>query len=100
MPTFQAVFARVGEDVGFLGINHQDNRDAALDLLKDTGVRYPSGYDPDGDIARAYELFGMPTTLFISPDGRVVGRRTGEMSRPQLDAALRKLFGVEARSAG
>jgi len=75
-----------------LGVNHQDNRSAALDLVAETGVRYPAGFDPDGEVARSYGLFGMPTTLFISPDGSLLERRTGEISEKQLVATIDRLF--------
>lgn len=69
MPGFQAVYEKVGDRVAFVGVNHQDNREGALKLLADTGVRYSSGFDPDGNVAASYGLFGMPTTLFISDQG-------------------------------
>jgi cytochrome c biogenesis protein CcmG/thiol:disulfide interchange protein DsbE len=92
MPDFEAVHDRLGNRVAFVGVNHQDQRPAALDLLEETGVTYPSGFDPRGTVAGAYGLFGMPTTIFISPDGRVLERRTGEMSKRELEATIRRLF--------
>jgi cytochrome c biogenesis protein CcmG/thiol:disulfide interchange protein DsbE len=94
MPGFEAVHDRIGGRVAFVGINHQDQRGGALDLLEETGVSYPSGFDPHGSVAAAYGLFGMPTTLFISPEGRVLERRTGEMSERELEATIRRLFGA------
>ena len=41
---------------------------AALGLLADTGVTYLTAHDPAGDVAQAYGLYGMPTTVFISLD--------------------------------
>jgi hypothetical protein len=53
-------------------VNHQDTRDYAIALLDETGVRYPSGYDPEGTVALDYGLFGMPTTIFISAEGELL----------------------------
>lgn len=102
MPGFQAVNVRLGARVAFVGVNHQDARSPALDLLEETGVTYPSGFDPRGSVAAAYGLYGMPTTLFISPEGRVVERRTGEMSERELEGTLRRLLGSQhpGRGAG
>lgn len=94
MPAFQAVHRRTGDDVAFLGINHQDSRDDALDLLRSAGVSYPSGFDPKGSVARAYGLYGMPTTVFISTDGRILATRTGELTESQLSTAITELFEV------
>lgn len=92
LPAFQDAFERYGDQVAFLGMNHQDGRDGALELLAETGVQYPSGYDPQGKVAEAYGLFGMPTTVFITPDGRIAAMRTGEMSRGELGEALEELL--------
>ncbi len=92
MPVFQAVADQFEGRVAFVGVNHQDSRRLALELLSETGVRYPSAYDPDGKVANAYRLFGMPTTVFISPQGSIVERRTGEMSGPELERAVERLL--------
>ena len=92
MPTFQALHERFDDRVVFIGVNHQDRRSDALDLLEETGVRYRTAHDPEGQVARDYGLFGMPTTVFISPDGQIVGRRTGEMDAEELEAAINELL--------
>lgn len=95
LPAFRSAQRRLGNGVQFLGMSHQDNREDGLDLLERTGIGYPSGYDPKGDVARAYGVYGMPTTVFISADGRIVATRTGEMTEGQLVQAVRDLFGVD-----
>ena len=94
LPAFQAVYGRMGDQVTFLGMNHQDSRDDAVALLRKTGVQYQSGFDPKGRVARAYALYGMPTTVFISAGGRILATRTGEMSESQLADEIRDLFAV------
>ncbi len=82
----------VGERIAFLGVNHQDDRDTALQLLEDAGVAYPTGFDPGGQVARKFGLYGMPTTVFISADGEILERRTGEISESQLVETIQRLF--------
>jgi len=94
MPAFEAVHERVGNRVAFLGMNNQDSRGDALRLLRTTKVSYPSGYDPAGRVAKAYSLRGMPTTVFISAQGRILATRTGQVSERQLADSVRDLFGV------
>jgi cytochrome c biogenesis protein CcmG/thiol:disulfide interchange protein DsbE len=94
MPAMQTVSTKLRGKVDFVGVNHQDNRDGALQLLNQTGVRYPTGYDPDGKIATEYGLFGMPTTLFVSPDGRLLEKHTGELTQSQLEQTISRLFNV------
>ncbi len=98
MPAFQAVSERLEGTVAFVGVNHQDGKSGARDLLDETGVTYASGYDPDGSVARLFALFGLPSTVFISADGRVVGKRTGEMSESDLEDEIERLFGAPVGS--
>ena len=78
--------------VEFLGVNHQDTRDLALELLDETGIPYPSGFDPAGSVALDYGLYGMPTTIFISADGEMLERRTGAMTLVDFERAIDRLF--------
>ncbi len=95
MEAFEAVHRAEGGRVAFLGVNHQDGRSLARDLLDETGVTYPSGHDPEGKVASAYGLAGMPSTVFISSSGQLLATRSGEMSRSQLEEAMDTLFDEE-----
>lgn len=64
----------------FIGVNHQDGREAALAFLDETGATYPSGYDADGDVARRYGLYGLPTMILVAADGEILATRTGEVT--------------------
>ena len=74
--------------VAFLGVAHKDSRRAALQMLRDAGVTYPSVYDPGGTTAAAYRAQGMPTTILITADGLVAATQLGELTRPRLDALI------------
>ncbi|HVE46763.1 MAG TPA: TlpA disulfide reductase family protein [Acidimicrobiales bacterium] len=99
LPAFQAVAEETKGEVAFIGINHQDNREAGQELLDKTGVRFAAGYDPKGEVARAFGLRGMPTTVFISADGRVLARLNGEMSAQELREAMEEHFGRATRAS-
>ena len=92
MPGLESAYERLKDRVVFVGVNHQDNRAAAIELMDDTRIGYPAGYDADGNVAQSYGLYGMPTTLFISADGALLERRTGEMSESQLLATIERVF--------
>ncbi len=94
LPALAQVSEDLGDKVAFLGINHQDNRGAGQDMLAEFGIRYPAGYDPDGKVALDYGLLGMPSTLFIDAQGRLVDTHTGELTRQQLEDAISRLFGI------
>ena len=71
MPALQAL-ADEGR-VRVIGIDLLDRRDAALRLVKQTGVRYPIGFDQQGDTIDDYHALRLPTTLAINAQGQVVG---------------------------
>lgn len=94
MPAFEQVHRSLGDRVTFLGIASKDYRDSALAFLNKTGVSYPSGFDPSGSLAVKFGVMGMPTTVFISPNGTVLDTRIGEVSRQELENTISRLFAV------
>ena len=86
-----AKVARDVTDVEFVGINHLDSREDALDVAREMRLPYRSGHDPGGDTALAYGLRGMPSTVFIDRTGRVVKIHTGELTERQLREEIQLL---------
>ena len=95
MPALQRVSEATEGQVAFLGVNHQDGRNGANRLLEETGVSYPSVFDPGGGLAERYRLFGMPSTFFISADGHILEEHTGELTEDDLVARIERLFNLE-----
>lgn len=92
LPVLQAAFARHGHEVAFVGIDVADSRSQAADLLAEFGVAYPAGSDPHRQVAGSYRLSGMPTTVFVGADGRVLGTVKGRLTAPKLDGWLHRLL--------
>jgi thiol-disulfide isomerase/thioredoxin len=78
-------------EVAFLGVDHQDSREDAIELLDRFGVTYPAGYDPKGDVGAKYFIRGLPATAFIDADGRIVDFHQGELTTKELQERLDKL---------
>jgi hypothetical protein len=58
--------------VAVLGVNVQDQPAAALGLLADLGVHYPSVSDPDRTVQRALTVPPvLPVSYLLRPDGSV-----------------------------
>ena len=91
-PLLEATYRRVGNRVAFLGVDTNDTRAAALSFLRQFGVTYPSVYDPHGTAATTYGLFGLPTTIFVAPDGKMLERHVGALSSDTLRAGLTRLM--------
>jgi thiol-disulfide isomerase/thioredoxin len=72
-PAFQRAAARYGKRVAFLGIDSQDNDDAARRFLRDNPVPYPSYTDPDKDLASSIDASrGLPATVFYDRRGEQI----------------------------
>lgn len=88
LPRFQQAYQTHQDQVGFLGVNLQDHRQSAQQVIDDTGITYPIAVDPNGRIFQALKGRGMPTTVFVAADGTVLERYTGELSAERLQAKL------------
>ena len=85
MPYFETTY-RAYRDRGviFVGVAVQDDPEASRALLEELGITYPAGLDEGNEIALRYQLNGLPTTVFITRDGKVARKRTGAMSENEL----------------
>jgi thiol-disulfide isomerase/thioredoxin len=74
--------------VRFLGVDIRDSPASAQAFLRNFKISYPSLNDPGDVIALDFSSTvppsGIPTTLVISPGGRVTARVIGEVSYPGL----------------
>jgi peroxiredoxin len=78
MPMFERLhreFAAQGLTV--LGMNFDEEPQTIQPYARDLGLTFPLVLDPQGDIARAYGVIGLPTTLLIGRDGRPVALAVG-----------------------
>jgi thiol-disulfide isomerase/thioredoxin len=92
LPDMQAVAERHAGKVAFIGVAVNDTRRGARRMLERTGVTYPVGLDEDSDAVLDYAVDGIPTTVFISPEGRLLERAEGPLSELQLEAVIDRLF--------
>ena len=77
MPFFETISQEYKErDVVFLGIAMSDTMKDAGDFADAAGVTYPLALDATNEIARDYEVLGLPTTFLIDKDG-AIRRRLG-----------------------
>lgn len=93
MPAFESVHRELGGEVGFLGVNLRDSVGNATELVERTGVTYDIARDPAGELAEALGVVAMPSTVFVSAEGVVVGTQAGEVSADQLRQKVEELLG-------
>lgn len=80
-----------------LGVSFQDTTQAAEGYAASHGLDWPLLADPDSRIGLAYGISGVPETVFIGADGKVVAKQVGPVSYGLLNARLGQL--VEAKAA-
>lgn len=101
MPDFQAVSAQYqgrvilfGLDIGpFVGLGSRSDGKA---LVQELGVTYPAGTTFENNVVRAYQVLGMPTTVFLTPDGKVVRTWTGLLTRAKMVELFEQLLRASA----
>jgi thiol-disulfide isomerase/thioredoxin len=96
MPALEQVNQDLGGDVAFVGVATNDPVDDALDLVERTGVTWDLARDARGDFIAQVGGVGLPTTLLVDADGRIVEKHLGEISEDELRGLLRDRLGVDA----
>jgi cytochrome c biogenesis protein CcmG/thiol:disulfide interchange protein DsbE len=76
-PYLQQASAKFGSKVAFLGIDTEDQDDAAKTFLGESPLPYPSYADPDGTVKNTYSLVGLPATLIYDRTGKLVSTHQG-----------------------
>lgn len=88
MPLLAATAERYASTVQFLGVNTQDSTEAAAAFLPEVGVTYPQVIDADGDLLAHLRIPGLPVTVVLDADGRVVGKHIGQLKPDSLEDLL------------
>ena len=94
MPEFKRAADEFGDAVTFLGVDVEDAPPNAEPFVRTLGIDYPLAIDPQREFYRSVGNFGMPTTLFVDPDGVVQYRHTGPLDAEQLRALAAKHLDV------
>lgn len=93
MNEMQAKYGARGLQV--VGVNLDAKTDDARRFLAETPARFTIAFDPAGATPRAYGIKGMPSSVLIGPDGKVVYEHAGfkEADRAELEQAIQKALG-------
>lgn len=97
MPDFNRVAAEMSDQVAFVGVDVKDAGRRAEPFVAELGITYDLAVDPDAELYGAVEALGMPTTLFVDPEGTIVYRHLGPLNADKLREGLREHLGIEDR---
>ncbi len=93
MPLLEATYRHEDGRVAIVGVATNDSPQAAAAFAAKLHVSYPLVSDQSAAVAERYGVYGLPTTVFVSPSGTVLGRHVGELHATTLQTALRAAFG-------
>lgn len=91
MPMLQEAYLRHGDAVRFLGVDTKDHADAAVAFLHEVGATYPHVSDPQGLLLADVRVSGLPVTLAVDANGRIVAREIGQLTADELADLLNEL---------
>ncbi len=89
MPELQAFYDEFGDRVILLGLDIGlftllGSKEDAQMLLRQLNITYPTGYPPGGQFLKGYKVLLMPTTVFITADGKIFEKWDGPLSKETL----------------
>lgn len=97
MPELQEAQDNYGEKLVMIGVHRTDteSKDVGLKFARDRGVSYLLVADADGSLYRAAGGFGMPTAVFIDPEGVVSEIKSGPKTKNEIEEKISELFSNE-----
>ncbi len=95
LPDFEEVHIAAEDRVQFVGISHDIDESSWLSLIDETGLTFPTRFQPEQEIWEELNLFGMPSTAFISADGEVLYTFSGILDQETLIELIDEHLNVE-----
>ena len=84
--------AELPEDLLILAVNVRESESKIVDFAAEVGMELPIVLDPDGNIGDLFGVRGLPTTVFVDPQGNLTATWRGGLERAKLvqltDASL------------
>lgn len=69
----------------FLAVCISDTQKALTSFMQKNGYTFPSALDEPGLVAMKYGIQGVPTSILISPEGKILKIQVGMMNQKQLE---------------
>lgn len=105
MPDFQEFYTEYGDRVTLFGLDvgpftRFGSRQDGRNLLEELDITYPAGSTTDAKAVRKYKILGMPTTFFITADGKIFDKWTGPLNRDKLHELTVKMLAFNGPELG
>jgi len=80
---FNAAFKKLNGQVNFLGIAYQDKEKDSIAAAYKWQLPFPSVQDPRSLLRDYYSINGLPITLLLDKDGKLIERIIGPVGNPE-----------------
>ncbi|MGE0877216.1 MAG: TlpA family protein disulfide reductase [Acidimicrobiia bacterium] len=98
MPAYEQAHLHYGGDVTILGVQTAENADDGKDMIAKTAITYDTARDPQGTFAAKMGAVALPTSVWVSADGKILDIHLGALNYDELTAKTNKLFGLGSSS--
>ena len=97
MPDLQEFHNKYGDRITLFGLDvgpftGLGSNQSGRELLAELGITYPAGFTTDGSVVREYKVLGMPSTIFITADGKIFRSWTGLLNAAKLLEITDQMF--------
>lgn len=92
MPRLVAAAKRYEGRIAFLGVNVEDDREAAQAFAKRYGVMFRSYAMSRAEVQRAQDILGLPVTQFFGPDGELAFVHQGEITADDIEEKIENVL--------
>lgn len=75
-----------------VGVDERESASRANDFLHKYGLVYKAVVDDSGSLMQPYGAIGLPVHVFIDRRGNIKLVRNGEMSKPDIEKAIRSIL--------
>jgi len=95
-PLFQRAHEHLGDELAVIGIDYQEPQpDKAISFADELGLSYPQLSDPHALIKPDLRINGLPRTLFVDANGKIVYDKAGPLdSEEELTELISSHLGV------
>lgn len=82
IPVVAEEYAQHHGAVDVVGVDVEEPSHTVKSYIKSHGLRYPVVLDSQGSVSASFGVTGLPTSVFIRPDGRIAEVYTGAIDTP------------------
>lgn len=81
---FFAQAAQEHPEITFIGVNLKEPLSTVRSYWENGDYGFPTLLDPQGELARQFDVFTQPTTIFLNAAGEIVFKKNGPLTREEL----------------